>query len=433
MLTRREFLKLVITAAAAGGLADALIPRLAEAFAGKKKPVVIWLEMMTCTGDFLSVANTLHPNMRELLFETIDLRFSNTSMAAEGDLAIKTLLKTAEEAKGEFILIAEGTVPTGADGRYGLIGHHPDGRPFTDLEAIKMFAPSARYIMSIGTCAAFGGPFAARPNPSGSRAVYQVVDRQVVNVPGCPVHPDWAVGTLTHLLLYGIPDLDGFGRPTVFFGRRIHDWCPRRNHFDNGYFAKNPGDELCTYKIGCKGPVTYADCPTRQWNSEHTNWPVKANTPCIGCVNPDFPDASMPFYEHLPNVGTPAFGATATKFGLGVGALTIAGIGAHLAVNIASGRLGKHLVDGTKPVGTGALKDIRDKKYKDGEVIFTPGKKLEEVSLKKYRLKLKPGQNPGLAGLKRGRRTSLTTAVSDKIKALALKHPLKKFRNGKRR
>lgn len=427
MLTRREFIKLVMTTAAAGGLADALIPRLAEAFIDKKKPVAIWLEMMTCTGDFLSIANTLHPGMRELLFETVDLRFSNTSMAAEGDLAIDTLLKTAEEAKGEFILIAEGTVPTGAGGRYGLIGHHKDGRPFTDLEAIKLIAPKAKYIMSIGTCAAFGGPFAARPNPSGSRAVYQVVDRQVVNVPGCPVHPDWAVGTLTHLLLYGIPDLDAYGRPTLFFGRRIHDWCPRRNHFDNGYFAEHPGDEKCTYKIGCKGPVTYSDCPTREWNSEHTNWPVEANTPCIGCVNPDFPDASMPFYEHLPSVPTAAFGTTVTKFGVGVGALTAAGIGTHLAVNIATGRLGKHLVDGTKPVGTGALDDIRDKKFKDGEVVFTPGQRLQEISLKEYRVRVKPGQKNILSKLKAKRKTGLT-AVIDRLKNITGRNPLKKFR-----
>lgn len=415
MLTRREFIKLAMAATAAGGLADALIPQLAEAFIDKKKPVVIWLEMMTCTGDFLSIANTLHPNMRELLFETIDLRYSNTSMAAEGDLAIATLLKAAEEAAGQFILIAEGTVPTGAGGRYGLIGHHRDGRPFTDLEAIRLLAPKARNIMAIGTCAAFGGPFAARPNPSGSRAVYQVVEQQVVNVPGCPVHPDWAVGTLTHLLLYGIPDLDAYGRPTLFFGRRIHDWCQRRSHFDNGSFAKHPGEEKCTYLIGCKGPATYADCPIREWNSEHTNWPVEANTPCIGCVNPDFPDASMPFYEHLPDVTTPAFGTTATKFGLGVGALTAAGIGAHLVANIATGRLGRHMVDGTRPVGTGTLEDISDKR---------------EVNLRKYRVKPVSGQKSGLL---KARHVTNPLVLVRQLKIIAGLKLSRFFRKAKRR
>lgn len=111
MLTRRQFIKTAMATTAALQLSEFLIPHLAEAFIGKKKPPVIWLEMMTCTGDFLSVANTLRPDMRELLFDTIDLCYSNTAMAAEGDLAIGVLKETVEREKGEYILIAEGTVP----------------------------------------------------------------------------------------------------------------------------------------------------------------------------------------------------------------------------------------------------------------------------------------------------------------------------------
>lgn len=387
MLTRRQFIKLAMAATAALQLSDCLIPQLAEAFAGKKKPPVIWLEMMTCTGDFLSVANTLHPNMRQLLFETIDLRFSNTAMTAEGDQAIETLLKTAEQEKGEFILIAEGTVPLKAGGRYGAIGYHPDGRLFTDEEAIRLIAPKAKYIMAVGTCASFGGPYAAKPNPSGSVPVHKVVDSQVVNVPGCPVHPDWAIGTLTHLLLYGIPNLDAFNRPTVFYGRRIHDWCPRRQHFDNGVFAEHPGEEKCAYKIGCKGPVTFVDCPTRQWIGEHNNWPVEANSPCIGCVSPDFPDGMSPFYAHLSDINVPGIRTNADKVGLGVAALTAGGIGAHLLTSVFTGRLGEHLVDGTRPRTEGVIRDAR-KHAGDAakRVVFRPEESIKKMSPHRYYL-----------------------------------------------
>lgn len=388
MLTRREFLKLVAAATAALQLSDSLIPQLAEAFTGKKKPPVIWLEMMTCTGDYLSIANTLHPDMRELLFDTIDLYYSNTTMAAEGELAIDALMKTVEREKGEFILIAEGTVPLKHGGKYGAIGHHKDGRLFTDVEAIKYIAPKAKYIMAVGSCASFGGPYAAHPNPSGSVAVHKVVDQQVINVSGCPVHPDWAVGTLTHLLLYGVPNLDAFNRPTMFYKQRIHDWCPRRQHFENGDFAKHPGEEKCTYKIGCKGPVTFTDCPTRQWIGEHYNWPVGANSPCIGCVNPDFPDGMSPFFEHLPDINILGARTSTDKIGLGVAALTAGGIGAHLVGNVVTGRLGKTLVDGTNPKAEGIIRDNRKhSEDKNKEIVFVPDKKVTEVYLKRYSIK----------------------------------------------
>lgn len=388
MLTRRQFIKLAMATTAAFQLSDVLVPHLAEAFMGKKKPPVIWLELMTCTGDYLSVANTLQPNMRQLLFDTIDLYYSNTTMAAEGNLAIDALLKTVEREKGEFILIAEGTVPLKSGGKYGAIGHHKDGRLFTDLEAIKYVAPKAKYIMAVGSCAAFGGPYAARPNPSGSVPVHKVVDQQVINVPGCPVHPDWAIGTLTHLLLFGVPNLDAFNRPTVFFGKRIHDRCPRRQNFDNGIFAQYPGEDKCTYKIGCKGPVTFSDCPTRQWIGEHYNWPVGANSPCIGCVSPDFPDGMSPFFAHLSNVGVAGIGVTADKAALGIAGLTALGIGGHLAANVITGRLGSHLVNGTTPRTEGALKDIR--KHADDdlkEVVFLPEGEVKKNYLRKYRVK----------------------------------------------
>ncbi len=353
MLSRREFIRLMAGLAAGAYMADMVVPRIAEAFAGKKKVPVIWLEMMTCSGNVLSAANTFHPGMQEVLWDIIDLRYSNTLMAAEGERAIQELLRTLKEERGRYILIAEGTVATRANGMFSLIGHHLDGRPFTSLEAIKLTAPDAKHIMCLGTCASFGGPYAAKPNPSDSKAVAAVIDEPVVNVPGCPANPDWAIGTLVHLILYGTPNLDGFRRPTMFYGKRIHDWCPRRQHFDNGKFAEQPGEDACTYKIGCKGPVTFADCPTRKWNSEHVNWPVGANTPCIGCVNPGFPDSSSPFFEHLPDVAPLGIRASSDTLGLGVAGATAVGIGGHLLANTFTGRLGKHLVNGSEAKPTG--------------------------------------------------------------------------------
>ncbi|MEW6623835.1 MAG: hydrogenase small subunit [Bacillota bacterium] len=349
MLTRRQFLKICTAGMATASLSKYLLPHITEAAAYLgERPPAIWLELHTCTGNFLSFLNTLDPDHEKIIKEMIDLRYSNAQMAAEGKLALNALYEVPEKYPGEYILIVEGTVATKAKGLYGVIGFWPDGTPITQLEAVKHFASKAKYIIAAGTCASFGGPFAASPNPSDSRAVHQVVSEQVINTPGCPVHPDWIVGTLTHLLLYGMPELDADNRPTAFYGSLIHDNCPRRHDFNQGHFAEHPGDSGCTYQIGCKGPVTFADCPTRLWSSAHNNWPVGANTPCIGCVDPGFPDQMSPFFAHLPNINVPGTAVNVQTFAMLAGGATLAGIGGHLLYSIAKGRVQKNLVQGTQ-------------------------------------------------------------------------------------
>jgi len=116
-------------------------------------------------------------------------------------------------------------------------------------------------------------------------------------VPGCPGHPDWITGTIASLIYFGKPELDADNRPKVFYGITIHDRCSRRSFFDNGIFAKALGDVECMFKLGCRGPVTKTDCPTRQWNG-YVNWPIKDNTPCIGCAQERFPDGMEPFVRY---------------------------------------------------------------------------------------------------------------------------------------
>jgi len=364
MITRREFIKLCLSSAALT-LSGVLLPKVAEALDEKgEKVTIIWLEMMTCTGDFLSFANTLNPDLEQLIKNTIKLEYQNTLMAAEGELALKHLYEIATREEGAFILVAEGTVPIRNNGFYGNIGFYEDGTSLTDLDAIKFLGQRARHVIAIGSCASFGGPYAAKPNPSGSVPVHEILKGvQVINVPGCPVHPDWFVGTLSHVILYGVPTLDAFGRPLMFFRHSIHDFCPRRQYFENGNFAKNPGDEECLFQIGCKGPVTYSDCPTRMWNSMHLNWPVGANTPCIGCASPEFPDKMSPFFAHLQDVKLPNINVNASLVGKAAIGTAAAAIGTHAIISASKGRIFKHLVESseTKDLGKELEKVIQDK------------------------------------------------------------------------
>lgn len=260
------------------------------------KPPLIWLEANACSGDSISTMNAVYPELGQIICSMFDVRYWNALMPDQGKKARQQLFKTVKE--GKFYLLVEGAISTAAGGKYAVPLKTED-HLYTSIELVKWIAPKAKYIVAVGTCAAFGGPSAARPNLSNSQGVWEVVSQPVVNVSGCPVNPDWLTGTLFHLMLFGLPDVDRYQRPTLFYGQTIHSNCQRRSYYDLGSFATAPGDPECMFSLGCMGPVTGADCPYRLWN-EHLNWPVKASTQCIGCTKAGFPDKSTPFYTPLP-------------------------------------------------------------------------------------------------------------------------------------
>lgn len=259
---------------------------------------VLWIETSDSGDNNISFMNTTYPYLGEVFSDMIDLLYSNTLMAAQGSDALNLLKASAQRYQDRFTLVVEGAIPLKSNGLYNVIAITKE-RPITAYEVITWLGGIAKYVVAIGTCASFGGATAARPNITGSVAVGNVLDRQVINVSGCPVNPDWFVGTLAHLMLYGIPELDEHNRPKIFYEFTVHRHCQRRSYFDRNQFAEKLGDIECMFSQGCVGPKTNSDCPYRLWVN-HVNWPVKANTPCIGCTNPDFPDGSEPFFTPLP-------------------------------------------------------------------------------------------------------------------------------------
>lgn len=271
----------------------------------------IWLQCAGCTGCSVSVLNSVSPTIKNLIVDEVipgkqvNLRFHPTIMAGTGELALSVLRETQRHRKGEYLLVVEGAIPTADGGIYGAIGEE-DGKPVTLLWRVLSLGRDAMAVIALGTCAAFGGIPSGAPNPTGCRGVKEIfeandVSTPVVNIPGCPPHPDWFVGTVAGILLSGLPgaeELDEFGRPKAFFGSSIHENCPRRAWYDEGKFAKRLGEPGCMYDMGCKGPITYADCPLRRWNGG-VNWCIGNNSPCIGCTEPGFPDVMSPFYSKM--------------------------------------------------------------------------------------------------------------------------------------
>jgi len=273
-----------------------------------KEIPAIWLQGAGCTGCSVSLLNAVSPTIKNLLLDEIvpgnevSLSFHATIMVASGETATEVLKNTQKTKKGKYLLIVEGAVPTAQNGIYGSVGKLKEKHE-TILESVLELGKDALLTISMGTCASFGGIPSAKPNPTGCKSVKEVFDEKkiktpLINVPGCPPHPDWLLGTIAMILFGNTPELDDALRPKLFYGKLIHENCQRRADFDKGKFAKNPGEEGCLYHVGCKGHYTYADCPLRQWNNG-VNWCVKAGSPCQGCVEPGFPDLTSPIYEKI--------------------------------------------------------------------------------------------------------------------------------------
>jgi hydrogenase small subunit len=282
---------------------------------------ILWLQGGSCTGCSVSLLNAVSPSAKNVLIDEIipgkhvNVRFHPTLMSGAADPALSELHRTQQEAKGAYVLVVEGSIPLGSDGSYATVGEQ-DGAEVSILSWVKWLSRDAMGVIAVGTCAAFGGIPAGAPNPTESVSVERVlssegIETPLINVPGCPPHPDWLVGTVAGLLIQGLPnqgDLDEYRRPKAFFGQLIHENCPRRAHFDEAKFAKKLSDPYCLYELGCKGPVTHADCPTRLWNNG-VNWCVGSGAPCIGCVEPTFPDVVAPIYEKITDEALPNIGA----------------------------------------------------------------------------------------------------------------------------
>jgi hydrogenase small subunit len=308
--TRREFLEWAAAVTAVTQLSEAFLPKLQAAISeAVKEYPLIWMQTSACSGCSVSVINTIHPSIKNVILDQIlpghqlFLDYHSTLMAATGKLSTDTALETARKNKGKYIYIVEGAIPTADSGLYGTLGEEA-GRQVPMLEWVRRLAPDAMAVLAVGTCAAYGGVAAAKPNPGGAKGVGDVmkaldIATPVVNIPGCPCHPDWFIGTVARVLLYGLPkasELDADRRLKIYFGKSVHNRCINRDYMDEGVFATNFGDVGCLLEIGCKGPFSMGDCPVRQWNSG-VNWCISANAPCMGCTEPGFPDAHSPLYQ----------------------------------------------------------------------------------------------------------------------------------------
>lgn len=338
-VSRRSFLKLCVTMTGVLALPAAYAPRVASAAAAAPRIPLIWLRGQGCGGDTEALLRGSNPTTAELLLDLLSIDYHDSLMAASGTDAMAALSGARSRYPNGYFAVIEGAIPTAQNGAYLMTG----GRPFADV--VREVCGGAIATIAVGSCAFDGGLSAAGGGSTGAVGVGQVISNtRLLTLPGCPVNAENLTASILHYLTFGeLPPADGRGRPLFAFGDLVHNQCGRRSHFEFGEFVQAWGDEgaqkgWCLYKMGCKGPETFANCPTVRYASG-TSWPVKAGAACIGCHTPGFWDAMSPFSGRLPSPipFAPDIGVDQ------VGQVLVGGVGALVAVHgtasFARGRL----------------------------------------------------------------------------------------------
>ncbi|MCP4286851.1 MAG: hydrogenase small subunit, partial [Gammaproteobacteria bacterium] len=276
-ISRRSFLKFCTLTASSLSLGVGAAKVIAETLDTIPRPTVIWLSAQECTGCSETILRSFEPTIESLILSEISLDYHNTLMAPAGAAAEKSRVDAI--ASGGHVLVVDGSVPLNGGGAWGTIG----GRSVIDI--LNETAAKAGLIIAIGNCASFGGLPQAVPNPTGASGVDELIQSgelitpaPLINVPGCPPIPEVMTGVIVHFLVFGVPGLDSLKRPSLFYGKTVHDNCNRLDHFNNERFALSFDDEgarqgFCLLKLGCKGPVTSNACSTLKWNGG-TSYPM---------------------------------------------------------------------------------------------------------------------------------------------------------------
>jgi hydrogenase small subunit len=337
-MSRRTFLKLTSAMAGVLALPHAYGPTIAAAVEQAPRIPVIWLRGQSCGGETAAFLRASEPTAAELLLEALSIDYQETLMGSAGAVAEGARLDAMTRSAGGYFAVVEGAVPAGEGGAFSIIG----GRAFVDVA--REVCDGALATIAVGGCAADGGIPAAAGGTTGAGGIGRVVTgSRVVNLPGCPVNVDNLTATIVHYMTFGeLPPTDGRGRPLFAYGELLHNQCERRAYYEFGQFVHSWGDEgaqkgWCLYKMGCKGPEAFANCPTVRFGEE-TSWPVRAGHGCVGCTMPGFLDSMGPIYRRLPSPLPFAPGVSADQIGVGLVGAVAGGAAVHGAASYVRAR-----------------------------------------------------------------------------------------------
>ena len=281
---------------------------------------LLWLQAGGCGGCSLSLLCAESPDLQTTLDDAgIEVLWHPMLSEASG-AEMLDILEAARSREIELdALCVEGAVKRGpkGSGRFHLLAG--SGRPM--MQWVEELAQRARYTLAIGNGAAFGGITSSGGNPTDACGLQYSGERRggllgpeyrssgglpVINIAGCPIHPDWVTETLAQLAMGDFHDaqLDALGRPRSYSDHLVHHGCPRNEFYEFKASACEHSQLGCMMEhMGCLGTQAHADCNLRAWNGGGSC--VKGGYACINCTEPGFQDPGHRFQETPKIAGIP--------------------------------------------------------------------------------------------------------------------------------
>ena len=355
-VTRRDFMKLCGTVAAAAGLSQLTVPQVAQALEtsvigatkGNLYPV-IWVEGASCTGCTESFAQAQTPNAAEVVLDMISLNYSETLSAAAGYSMEEAKEQTIEA--GDYILIYEGAIQE----KWGGNALRVAGKPGTEhlIEAAK----NANAVVALGSCAVNGGWMGAKPNVTDAMGVQQYLKKAGINVPvvnvGCPANPEWLTQRARRRRAHEAPkppiwtSTPRASRPASSIRPSMTTASVAATSRTASSFTNSVprGEEgPLPVPLGCRGP---RPSPTAAWVwNDRRSWCVQAGAPCIGCceANPNDPgqnwvEVNTPFLKRHRSLHIGDWDVQPTTIAVGVTGLLAAALVVHGFGMKATGRM----------------------------------------------------------------------------------------------
>ncbi|MGA1932410.1 Ni/Fe hydrogenase [Arcobacter sp. YIC-464] len=258
------------------------------------KPTIVWFQAITCNGNTHSLLSA-NSSRLELFLNSFNLIYHPS-------LTIDTSLDDILKLKNIDFLLVEGSITS--DEKYYSINKN------STKNILEELSKKASYIISVGSCASYGGVHKKFEQNGDIFGVEEIIDTQkyknlkheIVNLTGCPVHPEWILQTVFSLNSFGKMDLDDEKRPRELYSNLAHHGCTRNEYFEwkvEGDFGQKEG--CLFYDQGCRGPMTHSSCNKILWNDVSSK--TRAGMPCIGCTEKDFPRENM--LETKKNIGIP--------------------------------------------------------------------------------------------------------------------------------